>query len=107
MFGKPSDAQAKLITAFERSTRNVINRHSKGGSREKLKVLRRALGLTQKDFAERFGLPYATVRNWEQETRGEPSETAALLIDLIIEDPDVVQALVAKVKDSKAAVIST
>ena len=93
-----SDVQSNIVKAFERSAQNIISQHSQGGSREKLKLLRRALGLTQKDFASKFGLPYATVRNWEQENRGEPNETAALLIDLIIEDPVAVEDLVQRVK---------
>lgn len=104
MVSKSSDVQTKMIRAFERSTQNIIRRHSKGGSRDKLKLLRRALGLSQKDFAEKFGLPYATVRNWEQETRGEPSETAALLIDLIVEDPEAMESLITKVKESREPV---
>lgn len=95
---KSSDARTTMIDGFERSTQNMIRRHSKGGRREKLKILRAALGLSQEEFAKRFGLPYATVRNWEQETRGDPSGAAAVLIDLMLEDPETISSLVDRVK---------
>ena len=95
-----SDAQ-KLIEAFERSAQNIVLRSSKGGNREKLKALRESLEMTQKEFSENFGIPYATVRNWEQPDRGQPNVAASLLIDLIAEDPKGIKSLVTKVKEKK------
>ena len=37
----------------------------------RLKIIRRALGLTQEEFAARFQIPLGTLRDWEQ-TAGEP-----------------------------------
>ncbi|MER8882450.1 helix-turn-helix domain-containing protein [Mesorhizobium sp. M0590] len=92
-----SGVHDKIVAAFEQSTRDIVRRHWKGGSREKLKLIRRALNLTQQEFADVFGLPYASVRNWEQPEK-EPTGAAALLIDMIVEDPKVVSDLVARVK---------
>jgi len=92
----------KLISAFEQSTQNIVLRHWRGGNREKLKILRLALGMTQKEFATVFGLPYASVRNWEQKGGREPSGTAAMFIDLIIESPEVVGKLVEKVNTRRS-----
>jgi putative transcriptional regulator len=100
----PSDVHDKLVNAFEESTRDVVMRHWNGGNREKLKLLRRALGMTQREFADAFGLPYPTVRNWEQPDRGEPSEMSSLFIDMIIEDPNAMKGLVDKVKKRRATV---
>ena len=97
-----SDTQDKLIHAFEQSAQNIIERHSKGGNREKLKRIREKLAMTQKEFADSFGIPYATVRNWEQPDRGQPNVTASLLIDLIAEDPPAVQGLIAKIRERQS-----
>lgn len=98
MGGLSSDVHGKIVSAFEQNVRDVLERHRKGGSREKLKLVRRALNLTQEEFANAYGIPYPTVRNWEQGGRGEPTGAAALLIDMIVEDPVAVSDLVAKVK---------
>jgi putative transcriptional regulator len=38
----------------------------------RVKTLRRALGLTQEEFAARFEIPLGTLRDWEQ-GRTEPA----------------------------------
>ena len=63
------------------------------GKRTYIKHLRGRLGLTQEEFAARFHLPYATVRDWEQGIR-EPDAAARNFLRVIAHDPDaVVQAL--------------
>src|SRR4051794_40277342 len=52
------------------------------GKRTYVKHLRRRLGLTQEEFATRFHLPYATVRDWEQGVR-EPDAAARNLLQVI------------------------
>ncbi len=54
-----------------------------------VKQLRRRLGLTQEEFAARFQLPYATVRDWEQGVR-EPDAAARNFLRVIAYDPDAV-----------------
>jgi DNA-binding transcriptional regulator YiaG len=44
-----------------------------------VKSIREALGLSQSEFAARFGLEVATVRNWEQARTGMDRPTMALL----------------------------
>ncbi len=59
-----------------------------------VKALRARLGISQEDFAGRYGLDVATVRNWEQ-GRTTPDGPAARLLQLIDRDPDkVVEMLV-------------
>lgn len=53
----------------------------------RVKALRRALGLTQPEFAKRYGLPLATVRNWEQRRR-MPDEAGMALLKVIAADPE-------------------
>jgi putative transcriptional regulator len=63
------------------------------GKRTFVRHLRRRLGLTQEEFAARFQLPYATVRDWEQGVR-EPDAAARNFLRVIAHDPDaVMQAL--------------
>ena len=37
--------------------------------KERLKELRKELGLSQAKFAERFGIPLRTIQDWEYEKR--------------------------------------
>jgi putative transcriptional regulator len=51
--------------------------------------VRRGTGLSVEEFAQRFGLTAASVRNWEQgET--EPYGVARILLAIIASHPDVV-----------------
>jgi DNA-binding transcriptional regulator YiaG len=59
-----------------------------------VKALRSKLGVSQEDFAGRYGLDVATVRNWEQ-GRTKPELPAAVLLQLIERDPDKVVELLA------------
>ncbi len=51
-----------------------------------VKIVRRALGLTQETFAIRFGIPLGTLRDWEQ-GRSEPDQTARAYLKVIASDP--------------------
>jgi len=46
-----------------------------------VKVIRRALGLSQEEFAERFRIPLGTLRDWEQ---GRKEPDAAARADLVV-----------------------
>ena len=60
------------------------------------KTLRRALGLTQEQFAARYHIPLGTLRDWEQ-GRSEPDTPARAYLTVIARDPEGVQrALEAK-----------
>jgi|HubBroStandDraft_3_1064219.scaffolds.fasta_scaffold378457_2 putative transcriptional regulator len=54
------------------------------------KTLRRALGLTQEEFAARFQIPIGTLRDWEQ-GRAEPDQTARAYLKVIAADAAAVQ----------------
>ena len=54
------------------------------------KTLRRALGLTQEEFASRFQIPLGTLRDWEQ-GRAEPDQTARTYLRAIAGDAAAVQ----------------
>ena len=56
-----------------------------------VKVMRRALGLTQEAFASRFHIPVGTLRDWEQ-GRTEPDRPARAYLRVIARDPEHVVA---------------
>ena len=57
--------------------------------------LRRRLELSQAGFARRFGVPLATLRQWEQGAR-RPTEPARVLLQLIADAPAMVEEAAAK-----------
>jgi putative transcriptional regulator len=54
------------------------------------KTLRRALHLTQEEFATRYRIPIGTLRDWEQ-GRCEPDQPAQAYLTVIAHDPEGVQ----------------
>ena len=51
------------------------------------KIIRRALQLTQEEFARRYHIPLGTLRDWEQ-GRAEPDQPTRAYLTLIARDPD-------------------
>jgi putative transcriptional regulator len=58
-------------------------------------VIRRALKLSQEEFAERFAIPIGTLRDWEQE-RKEPDTAARAYLMVIASIPEAVSEALAK-----------
>jgi putative transcriptional regulator len=52
-----------------------------------VKIIRRALALTQEEFAARFKIPLGTLRDWEQ-GRTEPDQPARSYLHVIARDPE-------------------
>jgi putative transcriptional regulator len=76
-----ADPDARPMTPAElRSARRV----------PRVKTLRRALGLTQEEFAIRYHIPIGTLRDWEQE-RTEPDQPARAYLKVIASDPEGVR----------------
>ena len=75
-----ADLDARPMTAVQlRSARRV----------PRVKTLRRALGLTQEEFATRYQIPLGTLRDWEQ-GRSEPDQPARAYLRAIAGDPAAV-----------------
>jgi len=55
-----------------------------------VKVLRRALGLTQQEFSTRYQIPLGTLRDWEQ-GRATPDLPTRAYLKVIARDPEAVQ----------------
>lgn len=56
----------------------------------RVKTMRRALGLTQEEFAVRYQVPLGTLRDWEQ-GRTEPDQPAKAYLTVIAHDPEGVR----------------
>jgi putative transcriptional regulator len=54
-----------------------------------VKVMRRALGLTQEEFAAHFHIPLGTLRDWEQ-GKSEPDTCARAYLKVIARNPKAV-----------------
>ena len=62
----------------------------------RIKIIRRALGLTQEEFSARLHIPVGTLRDWEQ-GRKEPDAVARAYLEVIGRNPSAVaEALRAK-----------
>jgi putative transcriptional regulator len=52
-----------------------------------VKVIRRALRLTQEEFSARYQIPLGTLRDWEQ-GRSEPDQPVRAYLTVIAADPE-------------------
>lgn len=58
--------------------------------------VRQRMGLSQAQFATKFGFPPATLRNWEQ-GRARPDASTRVLLAVIAKHPSAVEDVLAKV----------
>jgi putative transcriptional regulator len=56
----------------------------------RVKTIRRALGITQEEFAVRYHVPLGTLRDWEQ-GRTEPDQPTRAYLSVIAHDPEGVR----------------
>ena len=54
----------------------------------RVKIVRRALGLTQEEFSARYQIPLGTLRDWEQ-GRSVPDQPAKAYLRVIAAEPTV------------------
>jgi putative transcriptional regulator len=81
-----------------RSARQALDyaRGARGGyevhvpERVDVRAIRRRLGLSQAQFARRFGFSLDAVQNWEQGRR-QPEASARLFLKVIAREPKAVQ----------------
>jgi putative transcriptional regulator len=80
MAAASSDPDARPLTAADFTRMKKVPR---------AKIIRRALGLSQEEFAARYRIPLGTLRDWEQ-GRSEPDQTARAYLDVIAAEPRAV-----------------
>lgn len=73
-----ADVDAQPMTPDELKTVRRIPR---------VKTIRRALGITQEEFAARYHVPLGTLRDWEQ-GRTEPDQPTRAYLTVIAHDPE-------------------
>ncbi len=61
----------------------------------RIKVIRRALKLTQEEFSARYHIPLGTLRDWEQ-GRSEPDQPTRAYLKVIAVDPEGTAAALRK-----------
>jgi putative transcriptional regulator len=61
----------------------------------RVRIIRRALGLSQEEFANRFHIPLGTLRDWEQ-GRKEPDTAARAYLTVIGRNPQAVAKALGK-----------
>ena len=89
--------RAKLVMALDEAASHLGTEHTDGYvvvvRRGKLDVraVRERLGLSQPEFAARFGISVKTLRNWEQGHR-QPEGPARAYLTVIKNSPDAVIA---------------
>ena len=85
-------AQRKAAAASDPDAQPITSRNQSRLKRTpQVKVVRRALGLSQEQFSARFRIPLGTLRDWEQ-GRKDPDAAAKAYLVVIARDPAAVTA---------------
>jgi DNA-binding transcriptional regulator YiaG len=95
---------SKLVASLETAVQHLpkTGGHPAKPVADELKALRRAENLSQRQFCDRYGIPLASLQNWESVSRASnPDATALLLIGMIKADRVSVARLVEKVKEER------
>ena len=88
-----SGADVERAARADRDAQSLTEADLKGMKRtSQAKIIRRALELTQEEFATRYHIPIGTLRDWEQ-GRAKPDQPTKAYLTLIARDPDHVNRL--------------
>jgi len=91
-----SEAEMAAAAAADPDARPMTPAQLRSAKRvPRTKSLRRALGLTQEEFAARYRIPLGTLRDWEQ-GRCEPDQPARAYLTVIARDPEGVRRALAE-----------
>jgi putative transcriptional regulator len=97
-FDTMTDAERHSAAARDRETKPLTPSDFKRMTRTpQVKIIRRALGLTQEEFASRFHIPLGTLRDWEQGA-ATPDQSARAYLTVIARNPEAVQEALAPAK---------
>lgn len=89
----------ELIESLEQATAHAKGARVRGARVTKVdlpdvKAIRRALDMSQNEFATAFRIPLATIKNWEQGRRQPDAPAAAYLKAIERRPKEVMEALV-------------
>lgn len=82
------------VEAIEAGTADPATYRVHAPERVDVKAIRKAQGLSQAGFAAAYGLPKATVEEWEQNRR-QPDTGSRLLLRVIEREPEAVRRALA------------
>ena len=86
-----TDAEIAAAASADPDARPMSTEQMQAARRvPRIKTLRRALALTQEEFAKRYHIPIGTLRDWEQ-GRSQPDQPARAYLTVIAGDPDGVR----------------
>jgi putative transcriptional regulator len=86
-----TEAEVAAAAAADPDARAMTPEQLRSAKRiPRTKSLRRALALTQEEFAARYRIPLGTLRDWEQ-GRCEPDQPARAYLTVIARDPEGVR----------------
>lgn len=86
-----TDAEVEAAAAGDPDARAMTAEQLRAARRvPRVKTLRRALHLTQEEFADRYHIPLGTLRDWEQ-GRSEPDQPARAYLKVIACNPEGVK----------------
>ena len=86
-----SEAEVSAAAAADPDARPMSQDEFSAARRvPRVRTLRRALDLTQEEFAARFHIPLGTLRDWEQ-GRTVPDQPARAYLTVIAHDPEGVR----------------
>lgn len=89
----PEMTEAEIVAAADADpdARSMTPEQRRSAKRvPRTKTLRRALSLTQEEFAAMYHIPLGTLRDWEQ-GRCEPDQPARAYLTVIARDPEGVR----------------
>jgi putative transcriptional regulator len=94
-FGKRLIRAAKEARAIARGEADPSTYRVHVPERVNVRAIRKAQGLSQNEFAARFGIPPGTLRDWEQD-RTQPDGAARVLLKVIEKEPEAVNRALQK-----------
>lgn len=84
-----SDAEAEAVALADKDNPPLSTDRPGLAPVARVKVIRRALHLTQEEFSVRYRIPLGTLRDWEQ-GRTEPDQAAQAYLQVIAKEPETV-----------------
>lgn len=94
-FGKALEEGLREALAWKRGEVALEVRNVDPMPVERIRAIRKGVAKTAKEFERRFGIPAATINNWEQGRR-KPDPAGRLLLQTIEAAPDVVEKVAAE-----------
>jgi putative transcriptional regulator len=98
--GSMTDEERRAAARADPDARPMSNEEWETAPRvPRIGIIRRALRLSQQDFAAHYHIPIGTLRDWEQ-GRKEPDAAAKAYLHVIASEPEMVRKALARRRGS-------